>query len=82
MAFNLRGMAGEAELKEIYLGCLWERGEISPTCHFSRWKREKKGEKRNVVSETETGYLMLGHLRVDKGGAMLILVLDIWIGCR
>lgn len=45
-------MAGEAELKEIYLGCLRERGEISSPASSQEREEvrlkggEKKGEER------------------------------------
>lgn len=45
-----KGMAGEAELREIYWGCLREREEISPPANPQEAKRgeeEKRGgEKR------------------------------------
>lgn len=67
-------MAGEAELKEIYLGCLRERGEISPPASSQEGKKsetetreeKRREEKLNVLSEIESDCLMLGQMRVDK----------------
>ncbi|KAK7922546.1 hypothetical protein WMY93_009448 [Mugilogobius chulae] len=39
-----KGMAGEAELREIYRGCLREREEISSPMLFSHGERKKKKE--------------------------------------
>lgn len=65
-----KGMAGEAELKEIYLGCLREREEISPPASSKERKKgeeeKRREEKLNVFSETETDCLMLGQMRIDK----------------
>lgn len=45
-----KGMAGEAELKEIYLGCLRERGEISPPASSQEGKKsERREEKRREI---------------------------------
>lgn len=62
-----KGMAGEAELREIYWGCLREREEISPPAkplEAKRGEAEKKKKRRevkrreeklSVFSEIETG---------------------------
>lgn len=44
-----KGMAGEAELREIYWGCLREREEISPPANSLEVKGgevERRGERR------------------------------------
>lgn len=55
-----QGMAGEAELKEIYLGCLRERGEISgPASSQEREggeaerRREERGRKEKLTGSSE-----------------------------
>lgn len=47
-----KGMAGEAELREIYWGCLREREEISPPANSQEGQRGE-AEKRKVEWRTE-----------------------------
>lgn len=57
-----KGMAGEAELREIYWGCLRGREEISPPANSQEGKRgeaekrkgREEGEKLSFFSEIET----------------------------
>lgn len=41
-----KGMAGEAELREIYWGCLREREEISPPANSPEAKRGEAEKRR------------------------------------
>lgn len=71
------GMAGEAELKEIYLGCRREREEISAPASSQEVKggeterrREEKRRKEKLTIFWTGDCLMLGQMRGDKRRGM------------